>query len=32
VKLFGQSPHGERARPFILQNATGRFDYFGHAG
>jgi hypothetical protein len=32
VKVLGQSPHGERACPFILQNVAGRFDNFGNAG
>ena len=32
VQVLGQSPHGERAGPLVLQNAAGCCDDFGHAG
>jgi hypothetical protein len=32
VKVLGQSPHSERAGPFLLQNVAGRFNNFGNAG
>jgi hypothetical protein len=32
VKILGQSPHGERACPFLLQNETGGGNDLGHAG